>query len=351
MGRANIFIVGAVVAGMIAPVGPADAQPAEDKALAEQLFAQGRALAKRRRWAEACPKFEASLRYDDALGARLNLANCYKHLGTLATAWGLYRDSADRARRAGDARRRDYALEEAAALAPRLPSLTIAMSAVPPAGFSITRDGLALDPAVLGTAMYVDPGPHEVTATAPGFEPFKARIVVAEAMTESVVIPELVPPKQPAGEPRPELDPAAEPRPQARLPSGTPIVPPTRPEPSDSPPRRKYIALGTAATGAVMTGIGLYFGARASLKYDQARDACGDLICENDADFEKGRDLISQTRTNATLSTIFVATGIAAVGTGVALWLTAPRRSRVETVRLVLVITDSDVGVALSGRL
>jgi tetratricopeptide (TPR) repeat protein len=351
MGRANLFIVGAVVAGVIAPIGPVDAQPTEDKALAEQLFEQGRALAKRRQWAEACPKFEASLRYDDALGARLNLANCYKHLGKLATAWGLYRDAADRARRTGDARRRDYALKEAAALAPRLARLTIARPARTPAGFTVIRDGVTLDPAVLGTAMYVDPGPHEIAATAPGFEPFKARIVVAEAMTESVLVPELVPSKQPAGEPRPEPRPAPEAGPQAPLPSGTPIVPPTPPEPSDSPPRRKYIALGTTATGAVMTGIGLYFGARASLKYDQARDVCGDLICENDADFDKGRDLISQTRTNATLSTILVATGIAAAGTGLALWLTAPRRARVEAVRLVPVITDSDVGVALSGRL
>jgi tetratricopeptide (TPR) repeat protein len=342
MARAHLVIVGAAVAGVIAPGGRLGAQPTGDKALAEQLFEQGRDLAKHQRWAEACPKFEASLRYDNALGARLNLANCYQHIGKLASAWGLYRDSADLAQRAGDTRRRDYALKQAAALEPRLARLTIARPARAPTGLTVARDGVAIEPAVLGSAMYVDPGSHEVSATAPGFEPFKTSIVLAEAKSESVVIPELVPLQRPADPPQP--------RPLTQAPPGLLVVAPARPEPPAMPRNRKYVALGVAATGAVVTGVGLFLGVRASSRYDQAKDVCGDLICETDADFDRGRDLIARARTDAAYSTILVAAGAAAVGTGVVLWLTAPRRARIEAARIAPILTDRDVGVALAGR-
>lgn len=351
MRRANRFLACAAVAVVIMPIGRSAAQSVKDEALAGQLFQEGRELAKQQRWAEACPKFETSLRYDDALGTRLNLANCYKHLGKLATAWGLYRDAADLARRDGDAKRRDYALQQAAALVPRLARLTIARPTRAPAGFTVTRDGVTIDPAVLGSAVYVDPGPHEVTATAPGFEPFKTTIAVAEARSETVVVPDLVPSQRSAGEPHRQAGPATQSALQMRPQAGSPLYASARLDTPGTSPRRKYIAVGIAATGVVMTGIGLFLGARASLRYDEAKRVCRDLICEDDASFGQGRDLIAQARTNATLSTIFVAAGIAAVGTGVAVWLLAPRRSRIESVRIIPAITDRDLGVVLAGRL
>src|SRR6187549_3107203 len=94
---------------------------AQSGAVAEQLFNEARELAKSNRWAEACPKFEASLRYDAALGTRLNLATCYENVGKLASAWGLYRDSVDFATKTSNTKRADYARKQAAALEPRLP--------------------------------------------------------------------------------------------------------------------------------------------------------------------------------------------------------------------------------------
>jgi len=338
---------------IISSATSANAQPVVNKVLARELFEQGRELAKVDKWAEACPKFEASLRYDATLGTRVNLATCYEKLGKLASAWSLFRDSADLASQTGDTARRDYALQQVAALLPRLPKLTIAGPMTPPPGLVITRDGVAFDVTALGAPLYVDPGPHEVTALAPGFEPFKATITVGEAASETVVINELTPsipvvqPEQPPPEtPRKE--------PEKR------VVDPLRqevrrrhPDVDDrtTPGRtQKLVGISIAGGGAALIGVGLFFGSRASSTYHDAESLCGaSLICESDADFEKGKHLIDRARTQATFSTVLVITGVAAATAGAVVWVTAPKRERAETTVLPIV-TDHDLGIAVAGR-
>src|SRR5215468_6268206 len=114
--------------------GRAQAQTPEGRSsvLAEQLFYQGQDLVKAGNWVEACPKFEASLRYAPVLGTELNLATCYEHIGKLASAWGLYRESVELAKKAGDTKRAEYAQKQATALEPRLPKLAISAPANAP---------------------------------------------------------------------------------------------------------------------------------------------------------------------------------------------------------------------------
>src|SRR5580765_1782681 len=157
---------------LLVAAGRTQAQSGDSSAIAEQLFNQARELAKVNQWAEACPKFEASLRYDPVLGTRLNLATCYEHIGKLASAWGLYRESIELANKAGDTKRAEYAQKQATALEPRLPKLAISAPSSPPTGFVVKRDDTAVDAGALGVALYVDPGTHKVTASAPGFEAF-----------------------------------------------------------------------------------------------------------------------------------------------------------------------------------
>src|SRR4051812_36727114 len=175
-----------IVVSVIA--GHADAQSpspsGNSSALAEQLFNQARDLAKANQWAEACPKFEASLKYDPVLGTRLNLAACYEHIGKIASAWSLYRQAVDLATQAGDAKRRDYARRQAASLEPRLPRLVITAPANSPPGLLVMRDGTPIDPAALGVPLYVDPGPHEIAASAPGLVTVTQTVTVVEAETE-----------------------------------------------------------------------------------------------------------------------------------------------------------------------
>jgi hypothetical protein len=186
-----------------------------------------------------------------------------------------------------------------------------------------------------------------VAASAPGFEAFKATVTVAEGKAESVAIRELVPAKAPEIKPeikQPEIKQPEIKQPEIKQPEAKQPMPPVR-----TSQTRKIVGIGVASAGAVMAGVGFFLGASASSTFKDAKALCGDaLICENDADFAKGQDLIDRARSRATLSTAFVIAGGVAVAAGVVIVLTAPKR-RTETA-VVPVVSDRDLGVALLGR-
>ena len=307
-------------------------------AVAEQLFNEGRTLAAQGKWADACPKFEASLQRDPALGTRLNLATCDLHIGKLATAWGLFREAADLAKKANDMKRADYAIQQAASLEPRLPKLVITVQVTSPSGMVVQRDGAAVASAELGVALYVDPGTHEVTASAPGYQSVTTKIVAEEAKTATITLPELVAKPEetkPAGGDKPVEKPISD----------------DAPEPAPVSPTRKYIAYGVGGGGIAMVGVGLVFGAQAMSKNSKAKDLCGsDLDCSGD-NFAEGQQLIHDGRTRGTVATIFVAAGLAAIGAGVALYLTAPHASeQARQTAIVPTIDRNGAGLGVVGR-
>ena len=317
-----------VVIVMSAVAGSAYAQ---SNAIAEQLFNEGRDLAAAGKWSEACPKFEASMQRDPALGTRLNLATCYQHVNKLASAWGLFRDSADIAKKSNDTKRFDYAMQQAAALEPKIPKLVITAPPKAPAGLTVQRDGAAVSAAELGVALYVDPGTHEVTASAPGFEPVTSKIATEEGKTETLALPEL----------KAKTDVQQPPATDSDDVSTEPVS-----------PTRKYVALGIGGGGIVMVGLGLVFGAQAISKNNKAKDLCGpDLTCSA-SNLDEGQQLIHDGRTRGTLATVFVAAGVAAIGGGVVMYLTAPRQTERThaTARIVPVIDRDGAGLGVVGR-
>lgn len=321
----------------------AQAQPSDANAVAEQLFNQARDLARANRWAEACPKFEASLRADPVLGTRLNLAVCYEYIGKLASAWGLFRESIERAAKAGDVKRRDYAQQQADALEPRLPRLTITVPKDPPAGLVVARDGAPIDAGALGVALYVDPGAHAITASAPGFEAFTQTVTLVEGKAETLAIPALtavpvraVAPPQSANE-------------AAKEAANEGHAATSRPEPVNSP-TRKYVALAVGTAGVASIGVGLLFGVKASSVYHDAKALCGsNLVCSTD-NYARGQQLIRDTRSDATISTVLVAAGGAAIVTGAVVYLTRRRPRERATAQIVPMIYDRGSGLAVTGR-
>jgi hypothetical protein len=319
----------------------ASAQSVDTKALAEQLFNQARELAKAEKWEEACPKFEASLRYEAVLGTQLNLATCYEHVGKLASAWGLYRDAAELARKAGDDKRAAYAQTKAGALVPRLPTLRISVASGGPAELVVERDGVAMTAGEFGVALYVDPGEHVVAASAPGHVAFERIVATVEGKAETLSIPPLA--AQPAqGE---TTQPSAERA--ARLPASPP--PPLRPSRT-----RLYAGLGVGAAGLVAAGVGVAFGLAAKSKNDDAKQLCGDdLVCDS-GNFQRGKELVDDARSKATRATVLMAVGGVAIVAGTVLVLTAPRAKanalERATARLVPTAHPAGAGFALLGR-
>lgn len=336
---------------MFAVTGRVYAQSNDASAVADQLFNEARELASANRWAEACPKFEASLRHDPALGTRLNLATCYEHVGKFARAWGLYRESIDLAKQAGDVKRRDYAQIHAAALEPRLAKLAITATVKPPAGFVVRWDGAPIEAGALGATLYADAGPHTLTASALGFEAFTKAVTLVEGKTETLAIPDLTAaslPRPALATPSVEGD-AATPE-LVVLPSRAP-QPPSLTEPVVArSPTRTYVAIGLGTAGLAATGAGFLFGAKARSNFGDAKELCGPNLTCNPADYNRGKQLTRDARFDATLSTVLVAAGGAAIVTGIVVFLTRPSAQDQRAARIIPVAHERGAGLAIVGR-
>jgi hypothetical protein len=245
----------------------------------------------------------------------------------------LFRESTDIAKKANDAKRADFARRQALALEPRLPKLVIMAPAKVPAGLVVERDGAAVSAAELGVALYVDPGAHEVKASAPGFESATSSITAEDGRTTSLTLPDLVAKPETAQAPVTSVDKSVE------VPEG-PVS-----------PTRKYVALGVGGGGIVLAGVGLVFGAQAMSKNNKAKDLCGpDLACSGD-NVAEGRQLVRDGRTQGTVATVFVAAGVVAIGAGVAIYLTAPRATEGQRQAAIVPIIDRDsAGLGVVGR-
>jgi hypothetical protein len=285
-----------------------------NRAAAEALFNQGRDLMNAGKFVDACPKFEASQQLDPGLGTMLNLAECYEKTGRTASAWAEYREAIPLARAAGSKARLDLATERAQALQERLSTLTIRAMAGDDDGvhLEVRRDGVALQAAELGSPIPVDPGEHVVEASAPGKQPWSAKVQVAgDAAKVSVEIPKL----QAAGAP-------AQPATSAPTPVVT-TTPDNSPPPSDKPSgsAQRTTGLAFGGIGVVGVGLGAFFGLQASSKWSDAKGKCTDYPYGCGAE---GADLRSSAHSQATVSTVAFVAGGALLATGVVLYFTAP---------------------------
>src|SRR4051812_29447781 len=84
-----------------------------DAAAAQALFYEARTLAQKSHFAEACPKFEESLRLDYGIGTEFNLADCNEHVGKIASAWSGFLNVAASAKAQNQPQREKVARERA----------------------------------------------------------------------------------------------------------------------------------------------------------------------------------------------------------------------------------------------
>ena len=291
-----------------------------------------------RDYTQACTKFEESLHLQPALGTLHNLADCYEHLGKLATAWSKYVELADKATAAGQTERARVGKKHAAELAPRLSNLVINVTHPAP-GLEVKRDGTAAGQAEWGTPIPADAGTHTIEATAPGRQPWSASVVVEDgAKTSAVTVPELQPvAESTAPTPAPGAD-------GATTSGALPPAPPTDTGGSTHPlGTQKILALVSGGIGLVGVGVGSYFGVQSMSKHNDASKGCSTMVCANPSDLT----LWSDAHTAGDWSTAaFIVGGLGLAG-GAVLWFTAPRaeRSAATGPRVRLGLT----GVQISG--
>jgi hypothetical protein len=204
------------------PMRPALAA-GEDRAMALDLFDQGRALFKSGSYAAALSRFEAAAKLMRTFGILLNIAECQEKLGRTASAWATWSEArvvAAEARRPDDER---TAAERQKALEAGLSRLTIV---VPPEAESpqleVLRDDTEVPREGWARAIAVDPGPHVIEARAPGRKSRTFNVYVQpSADSRTVTLTPLDPEPGPAP-PAPSASPAP-----VSVPQSAPATAPT----------------------------------------------------------------------------------------------------------------------------
>jgi serine/threonine-protein kinase len=292
---------------------------------AEKLFRDGRALLKDGKLGEACDKFTASSHLEPSVGTLLNLGDCRAKLGQTATAWAAFVEASRLAKHAADAPRQAEADRRAAELEPKLSYLTI-KAAAPVSGEAITRTGTAIDAALYGQSVPLDPGDYEIKATATGYTDWSQKIKVKpDGDHASIEVPALtaVPVKPVATAPVP-----AQP---------APVVVETS---SFTGRRKAGVAIG--AVGLVGLGVASVFAFQAHSLEDDARALCPTgQPCRNLDATHKSDDAVSK----ANIATYASIAGLAAVTAGVVLWVTGAPESHVMPTA-----TRDSAGITVVGR-
>jgi hypothetical protein len=299
--------------------GLARAQSADDRVTADTLFDDARKLMASGSYAEACGKLETSMKLVPRLGTELNLAECHEHIGKLAAAWAEWRASAAQAAKDKDDRA-GFAKERADALAGKLPRILVKVADGEPAGLVVTRDGVALDATIFGSAIPVDPGDHVLDATAPGVKDrFRRMVTTVAGETVEVDVP--------------VLGAAAAPAPETPTPADGG---------SEAHPGRRLAGIVAMGGGGALVVTSLILGAVAKSTYNGAVSK----YCDGGHCFAAAEQPISSAKSTATAATILMVVGGAAVATGAVLFLISPRHEQ----QTAAWIAPTGGGVAVAGR-
>lgn len=321
-----------VIVGVAVLVRPGEAQPRRDPVAAEALFQQGKESWAKGRWQEACARFEASMELEPSVSVALKIARCREREGKLAQAWYQVQRAAalnldthrDRPARREELAR--VAREALADLEPRVPRLTVALPS-PPAGVLVLRDGVALPLASLGEALPVDPGLHEIVASAPGFSGVRVEVALREGEARSVTL---------ALDPAPPALSSSAPAASSSAPVAlaTTSTPAPAPSPSSVAPRgrsvRRGVGMAAGAVGLGALGVAGYLGVETLRLLKRSAPEC----TRDNACTQEGLALRGDASRAQSWGFVSLGVGLGLVGVGVALLL--PGSTPAASARLVV---------------
>ena len=347
--RATAALVALFTLGALGFSAPALGQNTGDRAAAEALFDDAKKLIADKRFVDACPKLEESMRLDPGIGIMLHLASCYEKTNRSASAWALFREAEQRAMREGD-KRADVAKKRADALEPTLHKLTIVVpTASDVSGLEVKRDGSLVGRGQWGTAVPVDPGEHAIGATATGKVAWSSAVKTpAEKGETSVTVPPLADTPPPVPSAQSSAPTSVTPAPSASTSTVASIAPgasasmsnvsasPAPPPASDATTGRgtRIAGLALIGVGVVGVGIGSYFGIHTKSKLDES-NANG---CQPDNHCNAvGAGLRGDAESAGTASTVAFSLGLLAIAGGAVVYFTAPKPDASARARATIV--------------
>jgi hypothetical protein len=319
----HTFLRAGLAALCLAFAVPASAQDPADLRKARAQFQRGIELEQAGNWSEAIQQFREVGQVRMTPQVRFHIAFCEEGLGRLVTALGGY----ELALAEADAVGADFRAEVETSigkLRERIPKLFIERGTNAEAAL-VQIDGIDLGASSVGVEVPLDPGPHTVTASAPGYKPFSQTADLREREVTNVTLvlePEPVPvrPLGPAG----------------------PDQPPPPPPPNRTIP---YIVGGIGA-GSLIAG-GVFFALRQTT-LETLEENCPDrLRCDS-----SNKDAYERLKVYSVVAPVAAGVGIAALGAATTLILLEkkPGQGPQKGVVVTPVAPGSFAGVSVSGR-
>jgi hypothetical protein len=270
----------------------ADAPSNADLRKARAQFQRGIELEQASNWSEALQQFREVGGVRMTPQVRFHIAYCEEQLGRLVTALGGYELALGEADQVGPDFKHE--VENAVAgLRARIPKLMIERGTNAEAAL-VQLDGVDLGASSVGVEVPLDPGPHTVTATAPGYQQFTTTAELKDREVAHVTI-DLTP------------EPTAEP--EVKPPVKEVIVVQQAPGPNRTVP---YIVGGVGV--ATLATSGVLFALRQATQ-SELKKACPDAnSCP-----ESNRDTYNRLKAYNVASQVVFAVGLAEVGVAAAL--------------------------------
>lgn len=313
------------LAGAPAPAR-ADGPSAADLKKARAQFQRGIELEQASNWSEAIQQFREVGAVRMTPQVRFHIAYCEEGLGRLVTALGGYELAQGEADQVGP----DFKHEVENAIAElraRIPKLFIERGKNADAAL-VQLDGVDLGASSVGVEVPLDPGPHTVTATAPGYLQFSTTAELKEKEVTHVTL---------------ELEP--EPEEAAAAPPVKKVIVIER---QQAPNRTIPYVVGGAGIGA-LAGAGVLFALRQATKAQLEKD------CPNkDACPESNRGTYKRLKAYNVATPIVAGVGVAAVGAAAALILfekkPPPKETEQESFRVLPSAPGAFAGVSVDYR-
>jgi tetratricopeptide (TPR) repeat protein len=313
---------------------------ADDGLNARKLFLEGRALLERGQAQAACQLLERSHQLAPTLGTLLNLGLCHRYSGRLATAHDYYRRAEVMATLAGDTERREFAHNEAAAIAAQRATLTLRVSGDPAVALDVRLDDVSEPREVWERPMFIDAGEHRISVQAPDApdQPgWQGVVTVVDGGRHLLVIPDLRPQSAEANA-APEM--AAPLSVRALATRAEPAAAAAEPKTDSGLNAGRVVALSLAGAGLAALGVGLAYGVAAHSSYSKSVS-----LCQPDTDVctSRGVGLRDDAQADASVATALSVAGGAALLSGIVVWFLAQPSAPEREKPLALAVSPSSV--------